>query len=39
MVSLGQLETMLQALEKDKDKHSEIERVSELLKVSSLFYL
>ncbi|EDV41137.2 uncharacterized protein Dana_GF23573, isoform B [Drosophila ananassae] len=32
MVSLGQLETMLQALEKDKDKHSEIERVSELLK-------
>ncbi|KAH8334849.1 hypothetical protein KR074_003317 [Drosophila pseudoananassae] len=32
MVSLGQLETMLQALEKDKDKHSDIERVSELLK-------
>ncbi|KAH8288038.1 hypothetical protein KR018_004883, partial [Drosophila ironensis] len=31
-VSLGQLETMLSVLEKDKDKHSEIERVNELLK-------
>ncbi|KAH8307141.1 hypothetical protein KR044_005681, partial [Drosophila immigrans] len=32
MVSLGQLETMLKELEKDKDKHGDIERVSELLK-------
>ncbi|KAH8405425.1 hypothetical protein KR222_011562, partial [Zaprionus bogoriensis] len=32
MVSLGQLENMLKELEKDKDKHGEIERVSELLK-------
>ncbi|KAH8380498.1 hypothetical protein KR009_011137 [Drosophila setifemur] len=32
MVSLGQLETMLKDLEKDKDKHSEMERVTELLK-------
>ncbi|KMY99298.1 pneumococcal serine-rich repeat protein isoform X5 [Drosophila simulans] len=30
--SLGRLETMLQDLEKDKEKHSEIERVTELLK-------
>ncbi|XP_062130123.1 pneumococcal serine-rich repeat protein isoform X1 [Drosophila sulfurigaster albostrigata] len=32
MFSLGQLETMLKELEKDKDKHGDIERVSELLK-------
>ncbi|EDV97798.1 anon-1 [Drosophila grimshawi] len=32
MGSLVQLETMLKVLEKDKDNHSEIERVSELLK-------
>ncbi|KAH8372202.1 hypothetical protein KR093_010560 [Drosophila rubida] len=32
MVSLGQLETMLKELEKDKDKNADIERVSELLK-------
>ncbi|XP_017016400.1 pneumococcal serine-rich repeat protein isoform X1 [Drosophila kikkawai] len=32
MVSLGQLEVMLKDLEKDKDKHSEMERVTELLK-------
>ncbi|XP_030372312.1 mucin-19 isoform X2 [Scaptodrosophila lebanonensis] len=32
MVSLNQLETMLKELEKDKEKHSEIERISELLK-------
>ncbi|XP_017128477.1 pneumococcal serine-rich repeat protein isoform X6 [Drosophila elegans] len=30
--SLGKLETMLQELEKDKEKHSEMERVTELLK-------
>ncbi|EDW94341.1 pneumococcal serine-rich repeat protein isoform X3 [Drosophila yakuba] len=30
--SLGRLETMLQDLEKDKEKNSEIERVTELLK-------
>ncbi|XP_016967147.1 pneumococcal serine-rich repeat protein isoform X3 [Drosophila biarmipes] len=32
VVSLGRLETMLQELEKDKEKHSEMERVTELLK-------
>ncbi|XP_020799888.1 mucin-5AC isoform X1 [Drosophila serrata] len=32
MVSLGQLEVMLKDLEKDKDKHNEMERVTELLK-------
>ncbi|XP_037720154.1 pneumococcal serine-rich repeat protein isoform X2 [Drosophila subpulchrella] len=32
VVSLGRLETMLQDLEKDKEKHSEMERVTELLK-------
>ncbi|XP_068142081.1 histone deacetylase complex subunit SAP130-B isoform X2 [Drosophila tropicalis] len=32
MVSLARLETMLKELEKDKEKHSEIERVNELLK-------
>lgn len=36
MVSLGQLETMLKEVEKDKDKHGDIERISELLKVSLL---
>ncbi|XP_017043264.1 pneumococcal serine-rich repeat protein isoform X2 [Drosophila ficusphila] len=30
--SMGKLETMLQDLEKDKEKHSEMERVTELLK-------
>jgi len=37
--SLGRLETMLQDLEKDKEKHSEIERVTELLKVRSYTYI
>ncbi|XP_016974243.1 mucin-19 isoform X2 [Drosophila rhopaloa] len=32
VISLGKLETMLQDLEKDKEKHSEMERVTELLK-------
>lgn len=35
-VSLGQLESMLKDLEKDKDKPSDMERVTELLKVSLL---
>lgn len=30
---------MLQDLEKDKEKHSEIERVTELLKVRSYTYI
>lgn len=38
MVSLSQLETMLKVLEKDKDKLGEIERISELLKVSLDLY-
>ncbi|XP_017071423.1 pneumococcal serine-rich repeat protein isoform X2 [Drosophila eugracilis] len=32
IVSMGRLETMLQDLEKDKEKNSEMERVTELLK-------
>ncbi|XP_070070713.1 histone deacetylase complex subunit SAP130 isoform X3 [Drosophila takahashii] len=32
VVSLGRLETMLQELEKDKEKNSDLERVTELLK-------
>ncbi|EDW73095.2 uncharacterized protein Dwil_GK16826 [Drosophila willistoni] len=32
VVSLGRLEAMLKELEKDKEKHSEIERINELLK-------